>query len=522
MTLKTKIILFFVAIFIVATACLPYFYFYISTPQNHTYTGINYLLSEDNFVYYSYIEQIKQGEYFLTDLYTSEPTKPFLNIFWRTIGEIAKYFDLSVIIIYHLTRIVLIIIAVFLIYKLISIFLSQQKQRWFCFLFLMFTSGIGGIFLHFVKGKIHFDTGKFYSPIELVLTDSNIFLTFLQSPHVIASLIFILLVIILMHQALKNNCYLCSFVAGISGLILSQFHSYYFLLCNFVLLIFVMLDFFYLSKKLKINYILHCLIFFVISGLSIVYFVFQQNDLYAQFKYLQNVTLTPSNFFIIFNIISLIILTAIALEKRKNFNNLLLLAWIFSCLILIYSPIAFQSRFIKTMQIPIVILATQGFFYLKSKYFNWHPVVNYFLTFFIILIFSMSNTFVYIDSFIKTKQETLLYIPNQYMQAFDWLKKNLRQDDVTVAMDPQNILIPAFSGKKTFFAHPFETLNYQNKRLFIKIALKYLKHDPIIFHNLCQQHNITYLLQFNKKNKLEHDFLELQFENDMVQIYKIL
>src|SRR3989338_8052718 len=114
----------------IVLAGLPYLYAWLTAPANTVYDGLHALSPGDVPVYYSYINQVKQGQFFLKDLFTSEPQDlGTFNVWWAGVGLLAKFFNLSVIVAFQLARILLIPVFMVVAYLFISYFFIKVNQR---------------------------------------------------------------------------------------------------------------------------------------------------------------------------------------------------------------------------------------------------------------------------------------------------------------------------------------------------------------------------------------------------------
>ena len=99
----------FLIIIVLVLTTGPYLYGYLNTPDNFVYRGIHSISPGDTYVYFSYINQIKSGEFLIENFYTSEPGQTkMLNFFWLKVGLLARIFNLSPNLAFQVFRIILI------------------------------------------------------------------------------------------------------------------------------------------------------------------------------------------------------------------------------------------------------------------------------------------------------------------------------------------------------------------------------------------------------------------------------
>src|SRR4030043_189845 len=196
------------SIVLILITTLPYIYAAINAPSGYFWNGIHAITPGDSAVYFSYINQIKAGNWLLQDNFTSEPqTGGLFNLFWLTIGLLAKIFSLSPIWAFQLARSILIPFLVIALYLLASYFLENISQRKATMIFLCFSSGIGAYFVGIFDKLFPYDPNSFVYKwlMDIWIPDSNIFLSIYQSPHFVFSLALMVCFFLLMILALKNN-----------------------------------------------------------------------------------------------------------------------------------------------------------------------------------------------------------------------------------------------------------------------------------------------------------------------------
>ena len=151
MNLKNEKILLTISIIaILFVITLPSIFGYAITPENQSYTGLRSFVPGDIFVYYSYIEQIKQGNVLLEDLYTTEEGTSFINVFWQSVGFIGRLTNADPGVLFLGLRIIFGAIFLFVLYKLIRFFRTDKdKSAIPQFLFTVVMGGVGLYYLLF-------------------------------------------------------------------------------------------------------------------------------------------------------------------------------------------------------------------------------------------------------------------------------------------------------------------------------------------------------------------------------------
>ena len=226
MRLETKRDLKFIlilSVIMMLITSLPYLYLHFQTPADSAYFWTSLLNSADMPVYFSYLEQAKQGHLLFSDLFTSEPHQPFLNIFWLAVGLAAKFFNLSAPMIFHLARLMFIPFFIWTLKKIIDFFEPNWHSRLLLFLFT-FTTGFGLMLAPLMRRENLFQVGV---GLDLVAAEATPFMSMFFSGHFILSWITLLWSLVLTIKSYQKQSYFYAAVAGLINLFFFQFHPYY-------------------------------------------------------------------------------------------------------------------------------------------------------------------------------------------------------------------------------------------------------------------------------------------------------
>lgn len=152
---------------------------------------------------------------------------------------------------------------------------------------------------------------------------------------------------------------------------------------------------------------------------------------------------------------------AVLAWKRKNPLGVVLAAWLAAACILTYLPFNLQRRFMTGIYVPAGLLGVLGLAAVKEwlgKDSRLHRAA------FVVLSLP-TNLFLMLAIFIgglgvfARAPDPLIYLPVSNVKAFEWLRANTAQDAVILATPEDGLFIPAWSGRKVVYGHPFETVN---------------------------------------------------------------
>lgn len=538
-TKKEWYFVFLLALVMIFLTGIPYFYAYFMAPSGLIYNGLSSLTPGDNPVYYSYINQVKTGNLFLRNLFTSEfqPVGIF-NIFWFSVGIFARVFNLSPILAFHLSRLILIPVFLVVAYLFISFFFKKIGNRKLCLIFLLFSAGLGGYFigpLSLLSGNLQFN----FAPNDIWIPESITFLTLYKTPHFIASLTLMLLIDLLLLLSFQQKSYSKALLAGFLGLIYFNFHPFY---IPVILGSFGLHLLFLAFRKRKVPWQnLSCyLLFILVFSPSIFYhfWVLASNPVLQQRAW-QNITLGPPFIFILIGygflwVFAIFGIYRLHRKKQLNDNFAFLLIWLLVSLVLVILPFQFQSRYTQGLHFPLVIFSIVGWsafannsrlknhrFYLTNKFLF---AVIFILLFGISNLFNLTRDFYYF-TFPTPEIKEYFYFSKQTKEAMEFLA-NIHPAQVVLANGQNSLFIPVFSNNQVYLAHQIETIDWQTKQLYLnwffnqdsnqESKLEFLKKNNIgyIFYSESEKN----LGPFNPASK---DYLKEVFSNSQVKIYQV-
>lgn len=390
-------------------------------PKGLEFLGRHNINSQDTYTYLSFIDQARHGAVLFKNIYTPESSPA---IFFRPVyvlaGQLANIFNLSNMVAFHLTRII--IGAAFLLaaWK----FLGNVPA----FAMLCLSSG----FL-----------------INPWIPEANTFLTLADSPHFIFSQ---LLIMGIFGLFLAKKPWL----AGLLMLLLAFDHPFD------VPVIILALGFFWWVKKQELKSII-LTVGPAVAGLSYYFWAMKTNPAIAAWN-AQNNLVSPDFYYFILGYGLLWILAILGVKRAFILNErkaLILLCWIFASVVLLYSPVGPQRRFVSGLHIPIVILAGFGLPVILErviKYFN----AAVFTILLVVFLFASNGFAIYQDwkLFRADKIDNYYYyLPPTELAAINWLKNNTSTSSVLGTNWFYGNLIPGLTGRQVYLGHRIQTVD---------------------------------------------------------------
>jgi len=473
-----------VIVIVVLVNSLPYLYGYLSTPEGMKFMGIM-LDVPDHAQYFSWMRDLSTQN-LVSNKLTPEPNSPlFFNLLWWALGRLGRLLGVDYAVMYQVLRVSATAIFLLLAYRICRWFLKDDWTRKTAFLLVTFTSGFGWVLIviKYISG------GELLMPLNVFIAEGNTFLGALGYPHFLAAAVYIFTFELILRGQAKNQLRY-AVAAGVFALFLGWQHAYdlvtiYAILLAYALLLVIR------DRKLPWYMIWSGGIVGVISVWPAIYSVWLTSfdpvwkGVLKQFANAGVYTPNPLQLPILFGITFLLALFALVRSnplKLKRFDNgqLFVTAWFLVTFILIYLPVDYQIHLLNGWQVPMAILAAQGF----SRYIL--PWISVWLetTFLrmekgrlrnaaalqrwamIGLIFVVLPTNLYLWSwrFLDLSRHTYpYYLSNAEINAMTWLEKNAKPDEVVFSSLTTGQYIPMLTGAHAYLAHWAQTLDFFGK-----------------------------------------------------------
>lgn len=524
------------SLIIIIITFLPNLVGIFTAPSDTVFWGLQTTNSRDTPVYYSWIEQAKDGHLLFKNLYTSETEPRFIfDPFWLGVGLFAKIFSLSGFAAYQLARIFLIPVFLAVAYIFISYFFKETKTKKICFILLIFSSGISGLLWPFVEiGASNF----WPPPMDLWSSESSTFYTLYHSPHFITSLLLTVLIFFILLQSFEKKKYLYSFLAGFAALFLFFFHPYH------VPTIFVIPGLYVAIQSIKKSSIRwdlvkHYIILITVSSPAILYHLWALNTFWTRQQFaLQNNLLTPPfynfllsyGFLFIFGILGFFILL---LKKEKSDKEFFLLVWFPAQIILPYLPfLNFQRKMIEGLHFVMVLMAIIGLSFLKNFLERKNlisfsrPKILLSILLLLSLLFFFSSYYILVrDIKLYRDYNSFVFLKKEMIGAMAWLKNNTPEESIIFSSYDSGNVIPAFGVRPVFLGSNGNTALSGKKTE--QVELFFQKYGDRTRTAFLKINKIDYLF-FGSEEKTvanfnpdEDKYLENVYQNNEVIIYKV-
>ncbi len=471
----------------------------------------------------SYLAKMRQGWNGNWDFhlpFTADRGKgAYLFGFYILLGHIARWFHLDLVVTFHVFRFLCSVFMAVMIYRY---FLHDFQSRYslLSFSWVLLGGGLGGLVI----------------PLDLLTPDFWVaegypFLAAYTNPHFPLSIALMLWLLNVDDEKPTANWFEWVLIFILS-VILSNISPFAVVL---TLLIYGAKVFMGIWEKNKIHIKLYTLRGFILCLGSLPFMLYQtwvvrvNPELYLW--NLQNQTPSPSIILLIIGL-SPVLLWAMAtlfFVSPKRWIKETWIQWVFVAVIALYLPFSLQRRFMIGLYIPLGVGAAKGFQVLQQKYqakkllpFMFKLSFGLSLLTNIVLIFAGFNTLM--------KFDRKIFLTRYESEAYHWMRNNLSLDSLILAGEQSGLLIPAWSGQRVIYGHPYESVEANNNKEIVNAFFSGMLDIDAQADLLCN-HKIDYILWGYREREIYVEppavlilpgFTKLIFANRDVSIYQVL
>ncbi|MBN1220155.1 MAG: hypothetical protein JXM69_14605 [Anaerolineae bacterium] len=471
---------------VLGLSCLPYFIAIFLAPKGWHFAGI----LVNPYDAHSYLAKMRQGfagSWLLHLTHTPEPHEGvfMVYIFYLALGHLARLAHLPLIVVFHLARLVAGLMLLLAAFRFVTLVTSHPQERRLAFILLSSASGLGWLGVIFNA-----------FPIDLWIPEAFVPYSLYTNPHFPLGLALMLLVLQLVvwppvvwppsaqaqtkpdgqNPVLSTLFYLL--LAGLAALALALVFPFAALITWAILAVY--LAWLYAShRRLPWPQIWPALVVMLGSLPVIVYdyWVSTTHPILAGWG-AQNVTPAPAigDLVLGFGVIGILAIVGgwvIIRQERWNVSSgeWLILGWAVTSLVLVYLPFFdLQRRLIAGLQIPLCLLAAIGL----TRWLSRSSLASRYrrlITNAVIILGILGTVFVWslpllglLQPPAESETSALFFLGEQEVLVFNWLRENTNANDVVLASPRLGMFVPDQTGARSFYGHPFETINADKKR----------------------------------------------------------
>ncbi len=440
------------------------------------WSGRIHLSPGDLAVYLSSIAQAAHGRIFFLNLATTEHLVPVPNVVWLLGGFLSAFFRIPSITAYHLLRILLVPVFVFVSWFALSYFVPSKTPRKIAFLLLLFGSGVGALIAPFLAFAPI--TARYAWPTDMWVGESNVFLSAMYSPHFLASWTLLVASLWMLSRAYEDIRYRTAVIAGLLALLLFQFHPFYAPTLYAVGAAWLVLAACRDGKALLLKRLTAYVIFVVLSlPVVVYYFWLAKFTMNGAVLIGSNILLTPLPLFVLagFGGFALFapfgrveaVRTRGAVGRRANE----LAVWAIVTVLLLYAPLSFQRRLLEGVEFPLAALTGVALFAWNERRVVLSGYGRYGVsaasTVLFAVIFFLSSFYAVaapISLFDTATGRAIFFFSKDQAAALAWIRKSTPRDALFLSGKDTGNDILGWGERRVYVGHWAATIDFESKQ----------------------------------------------------------
>ncbi|MFM8322321.1 MAG: hypothetical protein ACKOC5_15510 [Chloroflexota bacterium] len=240
----------------------------------------------------------------------------------------------------------------------------------------------------------------------------------------------------------------------------------------------------------------------------------------------QNLTLTPAAWDVLAAMSPAALLAlpgAGAALQRGPRPARLLLIWAALGLLFIYLPLNLQRRFMMGLYVPLAALAAYGLAWVERR----APACGRRLPALALgLALPTTLLIVLVGLFGALSHDPQIYLQRDEWQALHWLEANTPAGALVLGAPESGLLVPAFSGRRVIYGHPYETVNAAAEQQAVEQFFRQGRVGDEPAARFLERRGVAYLLYGPRERRLGPlpDGLPLQavFTAGEVRVYQVV
>jgi hypothetical protein len=449
-----------------------------------------------------------EGQWKFTLPYNPDPGGgAYLFLFYIFLGHISRLFNLSNLLIFHLARVVGTVFLIITLYVFAERVFSEN-QTWARRVFIWICLGAG-------MGWVLFPFGIVTS--DLWVPEAYVFLSSYVNPHFPLGVALLIWIFLWSERAELRF----KFFMLLAGLALGIVFPFGVVVGAAVLV--VLAGWQWLETK-RIAW--HNPLALILGGglfVAYQFWVSTTDPILAGWN-AQNLTPSPPLWDLVISFSPAILFSILAFRHFRswkfNYFQKLAVCWFIASLILILFPFSLQRRFLMGFYIPVIILAGIGIPLLTNSLKTQRRL------YLAATLLSIPSILVVLalGAFGIATIDQRFYISNDEQKALTWVGQSTTQNAIFLASPDIGNIIPAQTGRRVLYGHPFETINAeaQKQQVIDLYRNTYSAADSI---KLLKELNVSYVFYGPRERILGRpDFinhLQSVFQDQDVTIYAV-
>lgn len=463
---------------------LPYILAVLISSEERIFTG--FLFNPiDGYSYMAKMYEGFQGGWLFRLPYTAEASPSgYLFVFYIALGHLARLLNLPLIGVFHGARLLSAWVLMLALWRFLSTVISDTTKISWLYYWILLGTGLG--WLATLWGG--------FTP-DFWLAEAYPFLSMFANPHFALGLGLLLFYFSILLHPTRKWAFFVSFLLGLGlgivlpfgvvvGGVVSAGYGVWLWLCR---------------QRPGVNA-------FLGLGLGGGIVLFYQYLTVLQDPWLrewnaQNLTPSPPLWDYLFAFSPALVLAILGIVKPKlesKINLPFLVVWFAAGWLMAYSPWALQRRLLVGFYIPIVILAGCGSVWLEQ----WNERVGRLLGRVVFALSLPTTAIVIISGLIAVANDhPLLTLDRDEYRALRWIETHTPQEALVYAAPETGLIIPAFTGRRVIYGHPFETADAEAEGNWVVATLK-TAGSEVDFIQQLQERGVDYIFWGTRERDL--------------------
>lgn len=465
----------------------------------------------DGHSYLAKMQQGMHGEWRFVLPYTAEAGNgAFLFLFYLGLGHLGRILNLPLIVLFHSVRIIGAILLLGVLYLFNKKLFKEQRYQNLGFAICALGSGLGWIAIF---------AGLFSS--DFWVAEAYPFLSMYTNPHFSIGLS--LMILALMPDRKPSK--IAELCLGIGLGIIQPFAVVIVLIVKAGKIIVDSFEREGGSQRIFKSGDLFPTIAFAFGGGSILVYQYWSilSDPVLALWNSQNITVAPRMADLIISLSPTLVLAGAgvktAWQKRRGRS---LVIWAVVSLVLVLIPWNLQRRFLTGIYVPLVGLAVYGLIDLertKRLSFRFSAIV--------ILVLVIPTNIIVLVSGIQAvaRHDPKIYQDREMYNGLTWINENTSRDVLVLTDEEIGLFIPSITGRRVIYGHPFETINSEMEKQFLRDFIVE-NQDGLYFERNISERGVDVLfLSGEVSESLERWIntkeMDPDYENGRVRIFQV-
>jgi len=532
----------FVTAILLVLITLPYIYAARAAGPDYVFGGFLFNPIDGN-TYLAKMYQGWRGEWRTRLAYTSQPGEgAYLFLYYPLLGHLGRISGLPLVVVFHLARVLGAILLMAALYRFLQAL--PLEERWFGWAFGLAALGSGMGWLVFPTGAV---TSDFW------VTETYPFLSANVNPHFVLGLA-VLLWLLRPVGDIDEQLGLAGGVrrewpSGLAALLLALLSPFGVVISGVVLGCCLVWEAWRITTgdqalvgkpwaerarrgapRLVAGrpaVIVGRMLWISLGGLPLLVYdlVVIRGDPVLAVWNAQNLTPTPPfwDLFLAFSPALILALPGSWLLWRRKEKAGLPLVWAVLGIALVYLPLGLQRRFMMGLFVPVVGLAGIGLGEAAAR-LGKRANLAAGLAFALSLPTNLLLLLVVLHG-VQTR-DPLLYLTRGEAEALAWIEANAPADALVLAAPQTGLFIPAHTGRRVIYGHPFETIYAGQQEAAVARFFEEGGQDPASAAAFLEQNDVDYVFYGPRERLLgalpDLDDLQMAWSGEGVAIYRSL